>query len=721
MAVGDDDQSIFAFNGAELSNMLGFESMYPTAKTVVLTDNYRSTQSVLNAAESIISQADDRLVYRLPELTKKLKAVTEQSEGNIEHIKYPSREHQLNDIAKRIKQTWESDTNQSLAVLAHNHNSLKRISSFLQEAGVPIRYEQQNNILDQQLVQQVYILAELIDSISLGDTRHANYYLSTLLAYPAWKVDPKDLWKTATENFAKNSSWLDSLLNSSNKGMKSIAEWLLWLSMEAAGEPVPVMVEYLVGLREGKHMLSPLKEYYLSLRDIDSSYLESLSGLSVLQNLIFEFAATSSAGTPKLRDFVRFMRVNKELGRQVVDESWFVSSEKSVQLLTIHKAKGLEFDSVYLLDAIENDWEPRRFGRKPPANLPLQPYGEHFDDYVRLAYVAATRSRRSFIVSSYVNDEKGQKLLSSPIFETINLTELDYADEAKEEKIGLLEASLLWPRLETKNERALLQPKLDAYRLNATGLLQFLDVTNGGPLQFLERQLLKLPSITTDKMAFGTAMHAALQTAQNLINKEAFDLNEVKAAYQKSLESQQQPSATVERYLPHGIGVIDMLFNEFGFTLPKEGLAEVVLNHNELDGVPLSGTLDSAFLDGETLIISDYKTGSALTNFGTKDQTKAVKAWRHHSQLLFYCLLAQCSGRFKQAKKYRARMIYIESEDPDKLYLEIEPSLEELERLHKLITAVWKKISGYDLKDTSSYAEGIVGIRAFEEDLLQGK
>ena len=61
--------------------------------------------------------------------------------------------------------------------------------------------------------------------------------------------------------------------------------------------------------------------------------------------------------------------------------------------MTVHKAKGLEFDTVIILDAIEENWKPRHIGRKPPANLPLQPYGEQYDDYVRLLYVAATRAK----------------------------------------------------------------------------------------------------------------------------------------------------------------------------------------------------------------------------------------------------------------------------------------------------------------------------------------
>ncbi len=71
MVVGDDDQTIFKFNGAELNNMLGFERAYKDVKKIVLVKNYRSTQAILDTADKIISHAGDRLVYRDPSISKK--------------------------------------------------------------------------------------------------------------------------------------------------------------------------------------------------------------------------------------------------------------------------------------------------------------------------------------------------------------------------------------------------------------------------------------------------------------------------------------------------------------------------------------------------------------------------------------------------------------------------------------------------------------------------
>ena len=116
--------------------------------------------------------------------------------------------------------------------------------------------------------------------------------------------------------------------------------------------------------------------------------------------MVAEFSALNEGA--ELADFTRFVRVNLDNSRGITDESVFVSSPHAVEkLYTIHKAKGLEFDRVYIIDAVEDNWRPRLAGRKPPANLPLEPPGEQDDDYIRLLYVAATRARHSLIISSY--------------------------------------------------------------------------------------------------------------------------------------------------------------------------------------------------------------------------------------------------------------------------------------------------------------------------------
>ena len=129
--------------------------------------------------------------------------------------------------------------------------------------------------------------------------------------------------------------------------------------------------------------------------------------------------------------------------------------------------------------------------------------------------------------------------------------------------------------------------------------------------------------------------------------------------------------------------------------------------------------MDNVYLDNNKLIISDYKTGASLKSFSSRSQSKAIKAWRHKNQLLFYVLLARQSGRYKNVKRYEARIIYVEAEDPGELVLSLIPDEDELKYLERLISSVWKKIKTFDLPDTTKYSEDISGILEFQRDLLK--
>lgn len=717
MAVGDDDQSIFAFNGAELSNMLTFQRTYPDTKVIVLSHNYRSSQAILDTAQTIIDQAEDRLVKREPALSKQLKAQADLSKGTIQHLSYPTSEHQMTSIAEHIQSARQTNPDESIAVLARGHGSLRSLSGLLTKLQVPIRYEQQNNILEQPLIQQIFLVAETVTAISQGNEALINHDLPQILKHPAWQIKSQTLWQLAVSNY-REPHWLRSLEQHADSKLKSLTGWLRWLAIESASQPLPVMLEYILGLRAGQGLSSPLREHFLAKQAITNQYLSGLSALNLLREATDEFIR-ARGGQASLGDFVRFIRLHYDLDRAITDESWFVSGDQAVQLMTVHKAKGLEFDAVYVIDAVEDNWRPHHIGRKPPANLPLQPYGEQYDDYVRLLYVAATRARHSLIISSYATDTQGKKLLATPLIRALPMTEMVAADSPQ--NIEVLENALAWPRLEADDERQLLKQRLLDYQLSPTAFLQFLDVTAGGPEQFLEKQLLHLPEPMTAMMAYGTATHRALQTAQLLTNDKAFNMTDVLEAYDNSLKQQPITYTEINRYQTHGHQTLKSLFKDKGFKLIPGAMPEMTISDVRLEKAMLTGTFDHLQQTGSELIISDYKTGKPLTSFTTRDRTKTVKAWRHRNQLLFYSLLALRSGRFKSTPNLAAQLIYVEAETPDQLYLGLTPQPEELARLQKLIEIVWSHIMDLNFPDVRHYSQDIDGIRLLEADLLGGK
>lgn len=718
MAVGDDDQSIFGFNGAELNNMLFFDRNYSNFKRVVLQDNYRSSQALLDTADKIIKQAEDRLVNRVPGISKTLEARNEPRQaGNIKHWSYKTREHQYSEVARAIQAKF-TDSQDSIAVLARGHESLRQLSAILLSLGVPISYEQQTNILEHEVIKQITILSELICAIADGDKYRANHKISQLIRHPMWQFKPEELWHFATTQYAsRNADWLTMLQESELPHANQLADWLQWLSAESSRQPLYIIIEYLLGLITGLHMTSPIREYYLKKHEISNDYLHGLSAVRLLRELVTEFSNNGSPEGASVADFVDFITVNQQNNRGVTDESPFIVSGRTVQLYTVHKAKGLEFDQVFIIDAMEDNWKPRLSGRKPPANLPLQPPGENDDDYIRLLYVAATRAKHSLYVTSYQLDSNGNDVLPTPFIRQA-IPETTVPEPAEVSLTNILEENLRWPRLDTKDEKALLSRRLQNYNLSATHLLTYLNVANAGPEIFLEKHILYLPEAKTPLQGFGIAMHSALQLAQKLTSQNAFVLEPVIKEYERALRFEHLLQIDYDKYLLHGQETLHKLFEVQGYRLPQGSKAEQQFRDIRVGEALISGTIDRIDQDGSLLGIVDYKTGQPLASFATRDQTKAIKAWRQKYQLIFYALMAGQHPAYSTATGINCEIVYLEAETSKDLQRSYVPSNEEIKRMRRLVEAVWQKVNSLDFPDTAGYSKDIAGIMNFENDLL---
>ncbi|MBI3624176.1 PD-(D/E)XK nuclease family protein [Candidatus Saccharibacteria bacterium] len=451
-------------------------------------------------------------------------------------------------------------------------------------------------------------------------------------------------------------------------------------------------------------------------RKLSYNYLTTLSAIQILQALTDDFVARPSA---QLADFVRFIDLSRAGKVLIADSSPFVTASSAVDLLTVHKAKGLEFDTAFIIDATEANWTPRGGGRKPPANLPLQPYGDDFDDYVRLMYVAMTRARHSVIITSYGEDELGNEVPATPLVREAIPQRLK--SSTHKPNLQVLEHTGGWPELDHSRRLTLLRPILDNYRLSVSGLLNFLDVTQAGPDYFRRRDILRLPEMTTVNQAYGTAIHKALETAQHLRNAGHFSLKKVEQMYEQALSRQPISRDELARYLPHGLAVLLQLFKKYNYRLPKGSLPEQQLSDIVIGLARVGGTLDRIDITGEqSLTIVDYKTGKPLRSFVTRDQAKAVKAWRQRTQLIFYALLVQRSPRFGKRSKISTQIVYVEAESPNQLAHAYDPGPEEMERLEQLLQAVWQHIQTANFPAIDRYSTDIKGIQQFEDDLLAG-
>jgi DNA helicase-2/ATP-dependent DNA helicase PcrA len=715
MAVGDDDQSIYKFNGAELSNMRDFRKSYHEAQRYVLTDNYRSSQGVLDFSAQLIEQAAERAFGKDDDVSKKLAAKNEPTtKGAIEHISYPTKEHQYYGLAKQIAKAKTKPG--TIAVLARSHDSLRALAHALHQQNIPVRYEQQQSVLEQPMIVEISYICEVLTALADGDEITANKYLPLILGRPSWHIEPEKLWKLALKNRSQ-PQWIESLLASQDDNLENIGHWLLWLAQESRTIALPRMLEYIIGLKASEHLTSPLRHHFLEADTIDTPYLANISAIRKLLELAQEFC---EQGEATVKDFLRLWHVSSNNNTTVSDESLFVTAVDAVELLTVHKAKGLEFDTIFIVDAMESIWRPSSKGRKPPANLPLRPSGDTFDDYIRLMFVAVTRAKHSIFIGSYYTTDTGTEAVPSAIIRDILPASRIPYDKA-DNPVAVLETALAWPRLEGSLEKELLRGILEDYTLSPSGFLDFLDVSKGGPHYFLEKHLLRLPEAQSTAAAFGSAMHKALEVAQQLTTDKQFEMTKMLIMYEQALAEQLLPTTEHDRYLVRGQQVINRLFSEFDLHLNQKGQAEVALRVHTQD-VPLFGKLDRIDFDSSAneLLITDYKTGKPLISFITRDMNLQLKAWRYRMQLSLYALMVQAAGIYKTNPAIRTQILFVEAETAKELTRTYTPEAAELERTKQLLTIVYQKIISLNLPDVRHYDQSFDGTKKFEDDLLSG-
>lgn len=715
MAVGDDDQSIYGFNGAELNNLLYFDRNFKAVNTIVLTENYRSSQEILDIAEKTIELCEDRLVTRLPHLTKHLVAKNAPNDkGVITHMVFDDVDQQYYQLSREITDWRSQRPEDSIAVLSRQNKSLVQMAGLLNQQHTPITFEKGQNILQLEAVQLVQAIMTAVEQIAGGDEQGISHTLSQLLPHPMWLLDPDMLWEIARDN-RYQSTWLEAMQH--RPETKPVGDWLQRLARHSSTAPLEQMLEYIIGIRklEDEGHESPIKAYFIDNQgdSVDHEYLKTLSGIRVLRQAVKEAAA---AETTTVHDWLKYTQTMEANEQIISDQSVFASGENAVQLLTVHKAKGLEFDRIYIIDAQDSFWRPKAERNQPPANLPLRPPLETMDDYARLMYVAITRAKRDLIVSSFRYNLKGEELLATPLVEHIETT---HQKNDPGQAIETLEHAIAWPRLASANEKQLLQPVLDTFTINPTNLINFLDISEGGPEKFLVRNLLRLPSTKNESMSHGTAMHSALELAQKLTNRGTFEFKKIVAEYERKLKKEQLPPEAFAVQLKEGERILRHLFETLQYQLPKGSIPERSLQQVVLGEARIGGKLDRIdTLDEQTIRIVDYKTGKPLSSFETKDKTKAINAWKHKLQLTFYALLTKNHPDYGHFANAEGQMVYLHAETNEQLTLSYAPTQEEIERLSSVIQAVWQMVQTYELPDTSRFTPDIVGIIDFEDYIL---
>lgn len=737
LAVGDDDQSIYKFQGASLQNVDIFLHRYRDVRKIVLTHNYRSTQEILDYSQSVIGQAQGRLASQDPSIVKELIAANVKiPAGAIAQKEFATRIEEYIFVAEEIGRLKAQHPDQEIAVISRKHSDLEELSRLLNYYQLPVAYERSRDILEEKHIQEIITLARFINSLNVRGQAEADELLPDILSFSFLGIDRLDLWKISSSvHRSRPENWLEAMLAFGGQPQR-VAEFLIALGTEAKRRTLEETLDFITGVKqmEGVAYRSGFKEFYFSAENFQIHRLRYLEYLFDLKTLFASLRAYRQRQTLYLGDLVDFVALHQTHRLPLHQSQHLRGGCGAVSLLTAHKAKGLEFDSVFILSCNENAWMKSRSGGKLsfPPNVPLAPEKDDSDDQIRLFFVAVTRAKSRLYLTNFCSAE-GEKKSSDrlrfldPDLSTSEIEALPTQTIRSAEEVLLFEEELHHYEIENADEAELLRSLLEGYQLSVTHLHNFLDVTAGGPAKFLESNLLRFPSAPSPASSYGTAIHGSFQEFYKRFKEQG----QLPAAaeflhiFEEKLKLQPLSSRDFSEKLEQGREELGRYYAEQREVFDARDLLEVDFKSEGvmIDGCPVTGKIDRLSLVDETAKLCrvyDYKTGKPFSTWSPSDDYLKIKAYKYKDQLTFYKLLIENSRSFGKYRVERGSIDFLTSAEDRLLQLELEITAADVERLTRLIAIVHRKILALDFPDVSSYSANYQGIRDFEADLLAG-
>ncbi len=501
--VADDDQSIYKFRGAAISNILNFKKEYPQAKLEVLIRNYRSTQLILDAAYKLISHNNpDRLEVQ-ENIDKRLVAL--EAGGNpVTHVHYDTLTSEADAVAGMIaeKVRTQKFSHNDFAILVRSNDDADAFIRSLNMKAIPFRFTGNRGLYRRA---EVRLLMAFLRVIADPENSLQLYQLSISEIY---RIPMKDITRIMNLAKRKNVS-IHSIFNNLDAYPDDLAD----LSEEGKATVTKIVSDI-------RHYLDLSREnetgiiLYRFLKD--THYLNRLIGENAddkIQNIarFFEGVRNFSnlAVLDRIPEFVKHLELLIEAGDDPATAEADLDA-KAVNILTIHKAKGLEFPVVFLVSLVNDKFPTRNRGEDIP--LPdelvkdILPSGDfHVQEERRLFYVGMTRARRELYLTS-ARDYGGKRPRKVSPF-VLEALDKPRADEEYLKSSAMEKIERFAPIEEKAEERAGSIPSDKVISLSLYQIDDYLTC----PLKYKYIHILRVPLLPHHTIIYGKALHEAVK------------------------------------------------------------------------------------------------------------------------------------------------------------------------------------------------------------------
>jgi DNA helicase-2/ATP-dependent DNA helicase PcrA len=627
--VGDEKQAIFRFQGASSENFSYFKNLYPALKEIFLKHNYRSTQTILDAAHNLKpnsvpllsnSKHAENLIYIRPFIN-------------------PDEENYF--IAKEIKELIDAGQKaEQIAVLYRENRDVFPIARIFVKFDIPFSIESDQDILDDQDVKKLLIILKAIQKF--GSDRE----LVELLYVDIFDITPLDIYKLTSYN--RGGLGIYDLIKSEDImkeiGIEDIEKFQdiykklsIWKKQSHNKNAVAVFENI-------------LRESGLLARIIsDPLSVEKMQKIGVFFDQVKDLI--TSHKDYALDDFFEHLDLLKKHNISIRSKGLGYVPGK-VRLMTAHKSKGLEFDHVYITNAVEGHWGSRR--SHGGIKLPDQIYSlsnkidegtieDSDEDERNLFYVALTRAKKHITITYAEKNSEGREKLQSlfvseikpeltKVFD-INKTEIRIEDGGN--NIEFNEDSEISP---TIKEKAFLNQLFLKNGLSVTALNNYLVC----PWKYFFSNLIRIPGAQNKYTIFGSAVHEALKNYFDAIVADKNPNNDyLIKRFKESLAKRPIQTGEYLEMIKKGETDLTGYYNFYHDSWRSNILNEFNIKRIELaENVTINGKIDKIEIldDLNSVNVVDYKTGKPKSKNDLAGLNKNSSG-DYLRQLTFYKLL----------------------------------------------------------------------------------
>jgi len=538
--VADDDQSIYKFRGAAVSNIYNFQKVYKKSKIVVLKRNYRSTQLILDSAYRLIKHNNpDRLEVK-SKIDKRLLSERGQGEKKVEHKHFDRVSSEADWVAKTIKEKQESGAYslKDFAILVRANADAEPFRQSLNMLSIPHNFSGGGGLYVfpevKLAVSFLKVIGDLANSVSI-------YELSISEIY---RLDPLDMQKINT--FAKRRNYtIHHVFTHIEKAKTGDTEFSVLNDIK--DESIAIIkkimddIGYYLNLSKS-HSTGGVLYQFLKR----SGYLgrltseESIENENRIKNLAAFFEKVTRfkeiAVVDRVSEFVKYLDILRESGENPEAAQPDIDVD-AVNILTVHKAKGLEFPVVFMVSLVSEKFPIRN--RRDPIELPDDLIKEevpsrefNLQEERRLFYVGMTRAKDELYLTSSVDyGGKRDRKISLFVLEALDLPKADI-ETLKKRPIDQIE---LFAPHEISNPPIKKIGKDEILSLSYYPIDDYLTC----PLKYKYVHVLNVPLLPSHTIMYGSALHKAVQAYFSAkLNRQKFSLKDLHDIYKNNWSSE---------------------------------------------------------------------------------------------------------------------------------------------------------------------------------------